>query len=63
MARVLARNKRVQQGLTPQKMIEQRKLNGESRMLRAKKMVPKGKMKILLENFNELFFSSYDSRA
>lgn len=46
MARVLARNKRVQQGLTPQKMIEQRKLNGESRMLRAKKMVPKGMMDI-----------------
>merc|ERR1712062_308673 len=41
MARVLARNSRDKKGLTAEKMIEQRKLNGESRISRAKKMVPK----------------------
>ena len=41
MARVLARQARLDKGLTPEKMISQRKQNGEGRINRAKKMIPK----------------------
>ena len=38
--RILARQKRAEKGITAEQMIEQRRLNGEKRINRAKKMIP-----------------------
>jgi len=40
LARILARQKRAEKGITAEQMIEQRRLNGEKRINRAKKMIP-----------------------